>query len=119
MKGRVLRSNGNLIPFSSFQSRKESLGSHFLEGTFLKNPQQGQQSPLDTMGDPQMMEGMLDGMKKNMFMIVPQTFIFGWVNFFFSGFVLSEFLFFLLLLFFSSTLNPFFKNSKQQNYPSL
>ena len=34
------------------------------------------------------METMMDGLKKNMMMIVPQSIIMTWVTFFFSGFVL-------------------------------
>lgn len=41
------------------------------------------------MQDPAYVETMMDGMKKNMMNIVPQTVIMGWINFFFSGFVLG------------------------------
>ena len=37
------------------------------------------------------METMMDGLKKNMMMIVPQSIIMTWVTFFFSGFVLRTF----------------------------
>jgi hypothetical protein len=45
------------------------------------------------------MEMMMDGLKKNMAMIIPQTIIMGWVNFFFSGFVLIKLPFPLTLRF--------------------
>ena len=38
------------------------------------------------------MDGMMAGMKTQMVMMVPQMVIMGWINFFFQGFVLSEFL---------------------------
>jgi ER membrane protein complex subunit 3 len=34
------------------------------------------------------MDQMMDGMKKNMVMLVPQSLIMTWVTYFFSGFVL-------------------------------
>ncbi len=34
---------------------------------------------------------MMEGMKKQMVMMIPQTIIMGWINFFFSGFVLRKF----------------------------
>ena len=37
----------------------------------------------------QMMEGMMQHAKRSLVMMVPQTVIMGWVNFFFTGFVLS------------------------------
>lgn len=50
------------------------------------------------MQDPAYVETMMDGMKKNMMNIIPQTVIMGWINFFFSGFVLgmSFFAFYVL-----------------------
>lgn len=36
------------------------------------------------------MEAMMDMAKKSMVNMVPQTVIMGWINYFFTGFVLSE-----------------------------
>jgi ER membrane protein complex subunit 3 len=36
------------------------------------------------------MEGMMDGMKKQMAMNIPQMVMMGWISYFFSGFVMSE-----------------------------
>jgi ER membrane protein complex subunit 3 len=45
------------------------------------------------MSDPAAMDGMMAGMKTQMVMMVPQMVIMGWINFFFQGFVLSEYYF--------------------------
>ena len=48
---------------------------------------------MSSLTDPAMMEGMMGGMKNQFVTMVPQMLIMGWVNFFFSGFVLSAFSF--------------------------
>lgn len=45
--------------------------------------------PANPLSDPSQMEGMMDGMKQQFVMMVPQMVIMGWINFFFQGFVLS------------------------------
>lgn len=37
------------------------------------------------------MEAMMEQAKKSMVMMIPQTVIMGWINYFFTGFVLSEY----------------------------
>lgn len=44
---------------------------------------------MNPLSDPSQMEGMMDGMKQQFVMMVPQMVIMGWINFFFQGFVLS------------------------------
>jgi hypothetical protein len=51
------------------------------------------------MTDPAMMEGMMGMMKGNVAMMVSQTLIMGWINAFFSGFVISTDSFFIFLSF--------------------
>lgn len=86
-KGKLLQVNGRFIPAASFARRKEILGEKFLAGEYLRNPNQ---SALDAFADPTNMNGMMDGMIKNMAVFIPQSMIFGWVSYFFTGFVLSK-----------------------------
>jgi len=61
--------------------------SAFQSGAFLKNPESKGQPPANPMSDPAAMDGMMGMMKGQMAMIIPQTLIMGWINAFFSGFV--------------------------------
>ncbi len=87
MRGINFRNNANVLSPSSFQTRKAYLISAFQSGAFLKNPESKGQPPANPMSDPAAMDGMMGMMKGNMAMIVPQTLIMGWINAFFSGFV--------------------------------
>jgi hypothetical protein len=77
----------------AIQCRKAYLVDAFKQGKYLKNaaPKEGD-NPMGQFGsppDPAGMEVMMEGMKKNMAMIVPQTIIMSLINSFFSGFLLS------------------------------
>ncbi|KAJ1556060.1 ER membrane complex subunit 3 [Cladochytrium tenue] len=89
MRSRMLRTDGALeLPQHGFQSRKAFLCSAFEKNQYVKNPEAIGQQP-NPLSDPSAMENMMDGMKKNMAMIVPQTVIMSWITFFFSGFILT------------------------------
>ena len=90
-RGVTLRNYGNHIPNNSFLIRKTFLSAAYKKGDYLKNPALANQV-VNPMTDPAGMEMMMEGMKKNFAMIIPQTIIMGWINFFFSGFVLSEYI---------------------------
>ena len=87
-----MRAHGTHLPEHAFQTRKTFLSDAFEKGTYEKDPKAANKPKANVMQDPAMVETMMDGMKKNMMNIVPQTVIMGWINFFFSGFVLSRFL---------------------------
>lgn len=89
LRGINLRMNANAISPSSFSARKDYLVQSYEEGKFLKDPERKGQAAPNPMTDPAAMEGMMGMMKGNMAMIVPQTLIMGWINAFFSGFVIS------------------------------
>ncbi|KAJ1568896.1 ER membrane complex subunit 3 [Cladochytrium tenue] len=99
MRSRMLRTDGALeLPQHGFQSRKAFLCSAFEKNQYVKNPEAIGQQP-NPLSDPSAMENMMDGMKKNMAMIVPQTVIMSWITFFFSGFILIKLPFPLTLRF--------------------
>jgi hypothetical protein len=84
----TLRSNGNHILRSTFETRKRFLQAAFQRGEYLKDPESRGQPPANPLTDPGGMDQMMNMMKGNMVMFIPQTVIMGWINFFFSGFVL-------------------------------
>lgn len=88
LRGINLRINGNSISPESFRSRQNNLVGAFKTGVYLKDPEKKGQGAPNPMTDPAAMEGMMGMMKGNIAMIVPQTLIMGWINTFFSGFVI-------------------------------
>jgi hypothetical protein len=90
LRGINLRVNAHNLSPSSFETRKAYLVNAYENGAFLKEPEKKGQAAPNPMTDPAAMEGMMGMMKGNMAMIVPQTLIMGWINAFFSGFVISK-----------------------------
>jgi hypothetical protein len=90
LRGVNLRNNAYTISSASFQSRKDYTITQFENGAFLKEPDRKGAAPANPMTDPAAMEGMMGAMKGNMTMMIPQTIIMGWINAFFSGFVIGE-----------------------------
>lgn len=90
MRGVNLRNNANQLSPASFQARKAWLVQAYKDGAFLAEPEARGKPRPNPMTDPAMMEGMMGMMKSNVAMMVPQTLIMGWINAFFSGFVISK-----------------------------
>ncbi|KAI9694349.1 MAG: ER membrane complex subunit 3 [Bogoriella megaspora] len=90
MRGVSLRSNSHTIPASSFIARRSYLATAYKDGAFLAEPENRGKPRPNPLTDPAMMEGMMGMMKGNVAMMVPQTLIMGWINAFFSGFVIMK-----------------------------
>ncbi|EDN91879.1 hypothetical protein SS1G_07740 [Sclerotinia sclerotiorum 1980 UF-70] len=90
LRGINLRNNAHVLTPAAFQPRKDYLVQAFEEGKFLKEPEKKGQAAPNPMTDPAAMEGMMGMMKGNMSMMIPQTLIMGWINAFFSGFVIIK-----------------------------
>ena len=80
-----LRRNFMFVPQQAFAARRVYFNHKetgvFQQDTSGASPQQA------AMGDPNM---MMDMMKRNMSMVVPQILIAAWVNFFYSGFITAK-----------------------------
>lgn len=90
LHAQTLRANYQQISKSAFERRKEVFIDGVKEGRFLADPENRGKPPANPMTDPAMMEGMMGMMKGNVAMMVPQSLIMGWINAFFSGYVISE-----------------------------
>lgn len=96
MRGQVLRANGRHLSRREYEARREALMVAYTEGTFLKDGpkkegESDEQAPPPNPLDPAAMDGMIGMLKKQAVMFVPQTVLMGWINLFFSGFVLSTY----------------------------
>jgi hypothetical protein len=95
LRSQILRatSTNSPLPPIAYRSISQHLSQAFSDGTFLKDgppkPDDKSMGPPNPLTDPTQMEGMMDGMKQQFVMMVPQMVIMGWINFFFQGFVLS------------------------------
>lgn len=89
IRGVNLRNNASaVLTPSSLAVRKTYLVSAFKSGAFLKDPDSRGKGAPNPMTDPAGMDAMMGMMKGNMAMMIPQTLIMGWINAFFSGFVI-------------------------------
>ena len=89
LRAQNLRNNYAQISKSSFEKRREWWVESAKEGKFLADPDMRGKARPNPMSDPAMMEGMMGMMKGNVAMMVPQSLIMGWINAFFSGYVIS------------------------------
>lgn len=95
MRGQLLRSNGRHLTRSDFEARREWLMNAYKNATYLSKPKPSAdgtsepETPPNPL-DPAAMEGMIGMLKKQAVMFIPQSILMGWINLFFSGFVLSE-----------------------------
>ncbi|PWN36853.1 uncharacterized protein FA14DRAFT_169783 [Meira miltonrushii] len=99
----TLRSHFALIPRQAFKARLDWLTDALDKGTYIKpeepkNPGE-EDMPKNPLSDPAQMDQMMDMAKKSMVSMVPQTVIMGWINYFFTGFVLIRLPFPLTLRF--------------------
>jgi len=85
LRAQRLRSQCRFIPSSSFTMRRQFFTDKE-KGIFQKEAQAANPQAA-MMGDPTL---MMDMMKKNMSMVVPQILIATWVNFFYSGFITAK-----------------------------
>ena len=88
-RGINLRNNFAQLSPTAFTARRNYLIAGYKDGAFLKDPDARGKPAANPMTDPAAMEGMMGMMKGNMMMMVPQTIIMGWINAFFSGYVIS------------------------------
>ena len=88
------------IPPESVEGRKSFLSRVLGAGSYLapetkqaaekaanRQPDEMPESPFNESA----MEGMMEMAKKSLVMMIPQTVIMGWINFFFTGFVISAY----------------------------
>lgn len=93
MRGQLLRSKGKHLPRQDYEARRQWLMEAFAEKKYLQAKADGstggEATPPNPL-DPAAMDGMIGMIKKQAVSFVPQSILMGWINLFFSGFVLSE-----------------------------
>lgn len=91
MYGSNLRLNGvNLTP-AAFQKRQSYFVEQFKSTKYLADPENdGKTNPSAMLNDPSQFEKIMDSMKGQAMMVIPQTLMMGWVNSFFAGFILMK-----------------------------
>ncbi|EPY53102.1 eukaryotic protein [Schizosaccharomyces cryophilus OY26] len=86
----AFRSNAFFLLPNSIENRKEFLVDALRSGKYLKPADPNAPKNLNPMMDDKTLETLMESMKGNMLMVVPQTIIMTWINEFFSGFILLK-----------------------------
>jgi hypothetical protein len=90
MRAQLLRSKGKHLPPGEYDARREWLIEAFTEKKYLQAKAGGAEAAATNPLDPAAMDGMIGMIKKQAVSFVPQSILMGWINLFFSGFVLSK-----------------------------
>jgi len=90
MRGANLRNSSSALSPTSFKTRKAAFAAAVKDGSYLAEPDNRGKPPPNPLTDPAAMDGMMGMMKGNVTMMVSQTLIMGWINAFFSGFVIMK-----------------------------
>lgn len=96
VRAQILRASSasSPLPPTYYNAISQHLTDSYNNGSYLKDgppKSDAVSAPPNPLTDPAAMDGMMAGMKTQMVMMVPQMVIMGWINFFFQGFVLSEY----------------------------
>lgn len=89
-QGEVLRVSHYVMNSDSFNYRRDILLEDYREGKFLLEKDKNTEALANPLADPSGLDAMTNMMKGNLMNFVPQTIIMGWINLFFSGFVLIK-----------------------------
>ena len=85
MYSAMLRSNGGVLPPASFEARRATMTRD--DGVLAKKAA----VKVDPMNNPALdPSNMMNMMKGNMAMMVPQIALMSWISFFFAGFILGN-----------------------------
>jgi len=88
LRARRLRTNSNQITIHSFNTRKSFFNN---KDSGMFKDRQGPDPMANPMANPMMdPSNLVEMMKKNLAMVVPQLFLMAWVNHFFSGFCIGK-----------------------------
>jgi hypothetical protein len=97
LKSQLLRSSAPLstIPPAAYNAMSTALSVALRSGAYVKpaaseETEKASAAAVNPLMDPSQMDGMMDGLKKQAVMMVPNMVIMQWINTFFSGFVLSK-----------------------------
>ncbi|RXK37869.1 hypothetical protein M231_04867 [Tremella mesenterica] len=93
-RGAILRTSTPLSPLypSQYKAFSVSLAAALSSGGYLKEekPKEGEEDKVQNPFDPANMDGMMDGMKNQAVMMVPNMIIMQYISVFFSGFILIK-----------------------------
>ncbi|EEB06087.1 eukaryotic protein [Schizosaccharomyces japonicus yFS275] len=84
-----LRGNANNLLPDALEQRKAFFNNVLRSDEYLKDPASAGK-PVNFLTDESALEGIVESMKGNMMMIVPQTIIMTWISEFFAGFILLK-----------------------------
>ncbi|KAJ9094159.1 hypothetical protein QFC20_006957 [Naganishia adeliensis] len=95
LRSQLLRQSSTLSPLPPhlYTTLSNHLYTQLSTGALVstaKAPSEKPEAPANPLADPTQMEGMMDGMKKQAVMMIPNMVIMQWINVFFSGFVLIK-----------------------------